>query len=123
MDSREASVYRFGAEEIEQARLGADNPYLKVGHKAGVMGAGRPAADLDFLDRIIDSLRGIDIWCLVGPDGAKNDLIDYLDKYKNRDGHIAELRLQLYSVTSMDRPTDNGLLDMARQTANASPMA
>jgi hypothetical protein len=120
MDSRQASVFMFGADEVEQAQLRADSPYLKVNHKAGCMRAGRPAADLDFFDRVIDSLRGIRIWCLAGPDDAKSDLINYLDKYKNRDGHIAALRLQLFSVTSMDRPTDYGLLDMARQLQNAS---
>ena len=58
MDSREASIFRFGSNEVEQAELRADNPYLTVSHKAGSMGASRPAADLDFFDRVIDSLRG-----------------------------------------------------------------
>ena len=50
-DSREASVFRFGADEVDRARLRADSPCLKVSHKAGSMRAGRPAADFDFFDR------------------------------------------------------------------------
>ena len=74
----------------------------------------------DFLDRVIDSLRGTRIWCLVGPDSTKDELVSYLDRYKDRDGHIAGLRDQLVSISSMDRPTDEGLLMQAHQAAGAS---
>ena len=123
MDSRQASVFRFGAEDLAHDRLRADTPFLKVNHKAGRWRAGRPAADLDFLDRIIDALRGTRIWCLAGPDGAKDELVSYLDRYKDRDGHIAALRDQLVSISSMDRPTDDGVLVQARQTLGPSAAA
>jgi len=114
MDSREASVFRFGADGVDRTQLRADSPCLKVSHKAGSMRAGRPAADLDFFDRVIDSLRGSRQWHLTGPDGTRQDLIDYLEKYKTRDGHIAELCHHLAGVSAMDRPTDDGLLERAR---------
>jgi hypothetical protein len=114
MDSREASVFRFGADEGARIHLRADNPFLKVSHKAGSMRAGRPAADLDFFDRVIDSLRGTRRWYLTGPDGTRQDFIDHLEKYKARDGHIAELCRHLASVSAMDRPADDGLLERAR---------
>jgi hypothetical protein len=110
MDCREASVFRFGADEVDRAQLGADNPCLKVSHKAGSMRAGRPAADVDF----IDSLRGTRQWYLTGPDGTRQDLVDYLEKYKARDGHIADLCQHLAGISAMDRPTDDGLLERAR---------
>jgi hypothetical protein len=115
MDAREASVFRFGTDEIEQARLRADTPCLKVNHKAGSMRAGRPAADFDFFDRVIDSLRGTQAWHLTGPDGTKQDLVDYLDRYRTRDGHIEDLCQHLAGVFAMDRPTDDGLLECARR--------
>ena len=117
MDSRQASVFRFGANDLARDRLRADSPFLKVDHKDGRMHAGRPAADLDFLDRVIDSLRGTRAWCLTGPDGTKEELVDYLDRYKDRDGHIAGLRQQLLCISSMDRPTDDELLLEARRAA------
>ena len=71
----------------------------------------------------IDALRGTRIWCLAGPDGAKDELVSYLDRYKDRDGHIAALRDQLVSISSMDRPTDDGVLVQARQTLGPSAAA
>jgi hypothetical protein len=123
MDSRQASVFRFGADELVRDQLRADKPFLKVDHKAGRLRAGRPAADLDFLDRVIDSLRGTRVWCLAGPDSAKDELISYLDRYKDRDGHVADLRNQLVSISAMDRPTDDGLLMQARQAVGSSAAA
>ena len=120
MDSGRASIFRFGANDFQQRGLSADRPFLKVDHKAGRMHAGRPAADLDFLDRVIDALRGTRVWCLAGHDGAKNELVNYLDRYKDRDGHIARLRQQLLCISSIERPTDAGLLLQARQAAEAS---
>jgi hypothetical protein len=114
MDSREACVFRFGDGEVERAQLRADSPCLKVSHKAGSMRAGHPAADFDFFDRIIDSLRGTRQWHLTGPDGTRQDLVDYLEKYKARDGHIADLCQHLAGISAMDRPTDDGLLERAR---------
>jgi hypothetical protein len=114
MDCREASVFRFGADEVDQTQLRADSPCIKVSHKAGSMRAGRSAADFDFFDRVIDSLRGTRRWYLAGPDGTKQDLVDHLEKYKARDGHIAELCQRLAGVSAMDRPTDDGLLERAR---------
>lgn len=116
MDAREASVFKFGADEVEQARLSADTPCLKVSHKAGSIRAGRPAADFDFFDRVIDSLRGTQSWRLAGPDGTRQDLVDYLDRYRTRDGHIANLCRHLAGVFAMDRPTDDGLLECARRS-------
>jgi len=103
MDSHQASVFRFGANEVAHGRLRADSPFLKVDHKAGRMHGGRPAANHDFLDRVIDALRGTRASCLAGPDGAKDELVDYLDRYKDRDGHIASLRQQLLCISSMER--------------------
>jgi hypothetical protein len=60
MNSLEASVFRYGAEDLEQHRLRADAPFLKVNHKAGVMGAGRPLADCDFFDSERRAWRWLD---------------------------------------------------------------
>lgn len=113
MDSREASVWRFGSADVEQRRLKADAAFLKVNHKAGTMGAGRPFADHDFFDRVIDALRGIGVWSLAGPDKTRDQFLGYLEHYKARDGHIARLLLQLAGVTEMARPTDSALDEQA----------
>ena len=114
VDSREASVWRFGSADIEQRRLRADAPFLKVNHKAGTMGAGRPLADNDFFDHVIDALRGIGVWSLAGPGPTRDQFLGYLEHYKARDGHIARLLVELTSITEMARPTDSALDEQAR---------
>lgn len=115
IDLRQARVWRFGSADIEQGRLKADAPYLAVKHGVGAMQTGNLAVDLALLDRVIDALRGIGTWRLTGPDGARDYLLGYLEQYKNRDGHIARLLVQLTGVAALDMPTDAALLDQARQ--------
>jgi len=119
IDSREAHVWRFCSADIEQRRLKADAPYLAVKHKVGAMQTGNLAADLALLDRVIDALRGIHAWRLTGPDGARDYLLGYLEQYKNRDGHIARLLVQLAGVNEMVQLTDNALDEQARKRAAA----
>lgn len=119
IDSREARVWRFGSTDIEQRRLKADAPYLAVKHRVGALQTGNLAADLALLDRVIDALRGIHTWHLTGPDAARDYLLGYLKQYKNRDGHIANLLVQLAGVSDMVQPTDAALDEQARARAAA----
>lgn len=119
IESRRAAVFRFGADPPESNGLAADAPQLEVPHKAGALGAGRPAADFDLFDRVIDALRGIQAWRLIGPDRAKDELVAYLDKYKERDGHVARLRARIVAVSPASSLSDETLLDHARQTLPA----
>jgi len=50
-------------------------------------------------------------------------LVSYLDRYKDRDGHIAGLRNQLVSISPMDWPTDDGVLLQALRTLGPSAAA
>ena len=81
--------------------------------------AGRAAADLDFFDRIIDSLRGTQEWILAGPGEAKQALLNYLEKYKSLDGHVAGLCTRLVGMDAMDHPTDGELMKHAREAFKA----
>src|SRR5262245_58774514 len=114
MDARDACVWRFGSADVEQRRLRADAPFLRVAHQAGTMGAGRPLADYDFFDRVIDALRGTSAWSLAGPDKTRDQFLGYLEHYKARDGHIARLLAELAGVAEMARPTDGALDQQAR---------
>ena len=123
IDNSEARVFRFGDDDVAQHRLRADAPFLVVKHKTGCLQAGRLAADLDLLDRVIHALRGTRIWRLIGPDGARDYLIGHLKHYRNRDGHIARLFAQLAGVATVDKPSDAVLLEQAlRQLAVAPPV-
>lgn len=112
--NRGANVFRFGDDDVAQACLRADAPHLVLKHQVGTMQTGNLAADLALLDRIIDSLRGIRAWRLIGPEGARDYLLGYLEQYKDRDGHIAHLLGRLISVSTLDLLTDASLLNLAR---------
>ena len=118
--NREASIYKFGDADVAEARLRADAPQLTVKHSVGAMQTGHLAADLALLDRVIDALRGIRTWRLAGPDGTRDYLLGYLEQYKNRDGHIARLLVQLAGVATLERPTDAALLELARRQRAAA---
>jgi stalled ribosome rescue protein Dom34 len=113
MDSREAHVFCFNAEDVEQDRLKAHMPFRKVHHKAGVIGSGHPAADAEYFHHIVDALSGTREWILAGPGQAKDALVSYLDK------HPAKPDSKLTRVEAMDHPTDGELLKHARQAFKA----
>ncbi len=115
IDSREAQVYRFEDGDLAQGSLCVAAPFKLLRHRAGALQTGNLPADLDLLDRVIDALRGTRSWRLCGPDGARDYLLGYLDRFKTRDGHIARLVAQLAGVATLDRPTDATLLEQARQ--------
>ena len=45
MDSKEAHVFQFNAEDVEKQRIVAQLPFRKIHHKAGVIGAGHVHLD------------------------------------------------------------------------------
>ena len=115
ISNREASVFRFGDDDVAQGRLRADKPVLALIHRTGTMQTGHLIDDLALLDRVIDALRGIRTWRLTGPDGARDYLLGYLERYKARDGHVARLLTQLAGVATLEQPSDAALLEQARQ--------
>ena len=114
MDSKEAHVFRFNAEDVEHERIKSHNPFRKVHHKAGVIGAGHLQLDRDYFDHIIDALRGTNEWLLVGPGAAKDQLLNHVGT------HVAWLKEKLVGVEAMDHPTDGELLAHARRFFKAA---
>jgi len=113
MDSKEARIFLFNAADVEKARIQAHNPFRKVHHKAGVIGAGHMELDTGFFNHILEGLHGATEWLLVGPSGAKLELLKHLD------AHRPELRRSLVGTETMDHPTDGELLDHARRAFKA----
>lgn len=113
MDSREARIFRFNAADVEQEHVTAHNPFRQVHHKAGVIGAGHMALDAGFFAQIVDDLAGATEWLLVGPSGAKQELLRYIYQ------HAPAARKTLVGVEAMDHPSDGELLDHARRAFKA----
>jgi len=59
MDSKEAHVYRFSIDDVEQERIKARSPFRHIQHRAGMIGAGKEYLDRDYFDHIINALRGV----------------------------------------------------------------
>jgi len=108
MDSKEARIFRFNAQDVEQTHVAAHSPYRQVHHKAGSIGAGRAVLDISFFDHIIDALRGVAEWLLVGPANAKHEFLKHIER------HVPWLKEKLAGIEAMDHPTDGELLAHAR---------
>jgi len=67
MDSREAHVFRFSADDVERQRIRSHSPFRKIHHKAGVIGAGHVHLDHGYFEEIAEALDGIQEWLLTGP--------------------------------------------------------
>ena len=114
VDSKEAHVFRFNADDVEKQRVKAHSPFRKIHHKAGVIGAGHIHLDHAFFDEIAKDLDGVQEWLLTGPGAAKDELSSYLGTLKQG------LREKLVGVESADHPTDGQLVDHARRFFKAA---
>ena len=109
MNSKEAHVFRFNAEDVDSQRIKAHNPFRKIHHKAGVIGAGHLHLDHAYFDDIAKALDGAPEWLLTGPGGAKNEMSSYLHTLKHGLGE------NLLGVETVDHPSDGQLVDHARR--------
>jgi stalled ribosome rescue protein Dom34 len=109
MDSREAHVFRFSADDVERQRILSHNPFRKVHHKAGVIGAGHAHLDHHYFEEIAEALSGVEEWLLTGPGMAKNELARHVEQ------HLPDLKGKLCGIEPSDHPTDGELVDQARR--------
>jgi stalled ribosome rescue protein Dom34 len=113
MDSREAHVFQFSADDVESQRIRAHNPFRKVHHKAGVIGAGHVHLDHHYFQDIADALGGVQEWLLTGPGSAKDAMASHVE------AHLPDLKRSLCGVQASDHPTDGELVDQARRSFKA----
>lgn len=114
MDSKEAHVFRFNADDVEKQRIKAHNPFRKIHHKAGVIGAGHVHLDHHYFDGIAEALTGTQEWILTGPSTAKDEMSSYLRV------SLPELKKKLLGIETLDHPTDGELVDHARRYFKAA---
>jgi hypothetical protein len=108
IDHREARIFHFNREQAEERVLRADRPDVQVHHKAGAIGSGKAEDDRSFLDAVAQALADAGEVLIVGPSGAKLDLVRCIER-RHR-----ELRDKLVGVESLDHPTDAQLVAYAR---------
>lgn len=114
INSKEAHVFQFNADDVEKQRIKAHLPFRKIHHKAGVIGAGHVHLDHHYFDEIGKALDGVQEWVLTGPSAAKDEMRTYLRS------HQPELEKKLVAVETADHPTDGELLDHAHRLFKAA---
>jgi stalled ribosome rescue protein Dom34 len=114
MDSKEAHVFQFSADDVERQRIKAALPFRKIHHKAGVIGAGHVHLDHHYFDEIAKALDGAQEWLLSGPSAAKEEFRTYLK------AKLPELDRKLFGIEAADHPSDGQLLDHARRFFRAA---
>lgn len=108
MDSREAHVFQFSADDVDLQRIRSHNPFRKIHHKAGVIGAGHVHLDNTYFEEIAAALTGVQEWLLTGPGTAKNEMARHVEQ------HLPDLKRTLCGLQTSDHPTDGQLIDQAR---------
>lgn len=114
LDTREAHVFQFNAEDVERQRIKAHAPFRQVHQKAGIVGSGHNHDGKAYFEGIVEALSGATAWLVTGPGAAKTEFVSYIEK------HAPRLKSQLVGVEPMDHPTDGELLDHARRFFKAA---
>jgi stalled ribosome rescue protein Dom34 len=114
MDSKEAHVFQFNADDVEKQRVKAHLPFRKIHHKAGVIGAGHIHLDHHYFDAIANALDGVQEWLLSGPGAAKEEFSGYI-RVK-----LPAFPPKLLGVEAADHPSDSQLLAHARRFFKAA---
>ncbi|HYC65352.1 MAG TPA: hypothetical protein VEC14_11525 [Reyranellaceae bacterium] len=108
LDEGSARVFKFEAEDVDKARIKANEPHRHVSRRSGNVGEGQGRDNREYFEAILAELDDVDQWLIVGPGDSKKDLQKYVD------GHAEELRKKLVGIGPMERPSDGELLAHAR---------
>src|SRR3954466_3833437 len=115
LDSREAKVFSFDSEDVEQKRVKADAPRKHV-RPSGNVGSGKGRDNREYFEAILAeveaTLDDVEGWMIAGPDGARQDFEKYVR------GHAEILAKKLEAGEAMDQLDDAKLLAIARRRLN-----
>jgi len=106
MDSKEARIFSFNADDVQSEHIKAHAPHHKV-HRE------HKTADTAYFHEVAEAVSGTREWLLVGPAGTKQEFVHYIEK------HAPAVRKAIVGVEAMDHPTDGELLAHARRAFKA----
>jgi len=108
IDHKVGKVVHFNADASESVVVHSSNPHLHLHHKANSNDSGHAPTDKAFLERVAAAIAQSGVILVVGPAGAKTELVTWL---KHSHPGIAA---RIAAVEAMDHPTDGQLLAHAR---------
>lgn len=109
IDHAEAHLIHFtpDAAESDIIKTASTHPHLHT--KSGKPGSGHAAESRHYFDDVAAGLKGAQEILIVGPGSEKAELLKHLHK------HHAELADKVFSVETVDHPSDGQLLAYARK--------
>ena len=117
IDHREARVFHFDRDSVDQLVLHPDNPTKHLHHKANCIGSGHAAEDQDYLHAVATALADVHAILITGPANAKTELVKHIHRHEPRlVEHIA-------GIETVDHLTDKELVAHARAYSKADGQA
>jgi len=108
IDHREARVFHVSPTEVDRLVVRPEHPTRHIHHKANSIGSGHAAADEEFLHAVAQSVADAGEVLIVGPAGAKTELIKHIHH------HDPKLMAAIVGVESVDHPSDGQVVAYAR---------
>ena len=109
IDHHEARVFHFNRNDVERLVIRPDNPTQHIHHKANTIGSGHAAEDQDFLHRVAGALAAAQSILITGPANAKTEFVKHIHRHEPR------LVARIVGVETVDHPSDNELVALARK--------
>lgn len=108
LDHREARVFFFNRDAVEEVDLGARSPNHHLHHRAGSVAGKRSPEDKHFFHEIVQALKPAKEWLILGPGSAKLELVKHVHS------HDHALSDHIVGVESADHPSDKQIVAHAR---------
>lgn len=109
IDHSSARIFYVGLTGDNELTLHSAQPSSHLHHKANTIGSGHLPLDIEFFDRVIESVRDVTGILILGPSTAKVELARHARK---RHSDVAD---RIVAVETSDHPTDGELLAHGKQ--------
>jgi stalled ribosome rescue protein Dom34 len=110
LDHSEAHIIAFGRETADKAVI-VRSPERRehLHHRADAVGSGKAAEHPEYYNAIVEKVKQIPEWLVVGPANAKLAFVKHVTRaHHNLSDHVI-------GVETVDHPTDGQLLAYARK--------
>ena len=109
IDHREARIYEFGKDEVNEKHIVAPEHEGHIHHKSGTYGSGHSHDAKSYLTEVTNALLGSQEILILGHGNAKTELTSFV-----RD-HVPALAPRIMGVDTLDQPTPGQIVAFARK--------
>ena len=116
IDHSVAKVFFVAAAKVDQLTVQTHATGHHLEHRANITGSGHRGVDRDFFERVAEALAHAGLLLITGPAHAKLELKNYLAE------HHPDLSRRVAAVETVDHPSDNQLVALARNFFHVKPL-